>query len=119
MGLGLAWGLLHLINLAHFGLAFLAAYLCYQLAGAGGVDPLATLALIVPLFFVLGVAVQWLLTRFSVSPLNSLLVTFGLTVIIEAVIQYVLDGRLPQARVRLFRGRSCAWAGCSCRCRNC
>ena len=35
LGLSLSWGLLRLINLAHFGLAFLAAYLCYQLvAGA-------------------------------------------------------------------------------------
>ena len=67
--------------------AFLAAYLCYQLASVGGMDPLLTLALIVPLFFVLGVAVQWLLARFSVSPLNSLLATFGLTAIIEAGIQ--------------------------------
>ena len=33
-------------------------------------------------------AVQWLLSRFAVSPLNSLLVTFGLTVIIEAGIQW-------------------------------
>ena len=88
MGLGLTWGLLHVINLAHFGLAFLAAYLCYQLA-AGGMDPLATLAIIVPLFFVLGVAMQALLMRFRVSPLNSLLATFGLTAIIEAGIQYV------------------------------
>src|SRR6478672_4957172 len=88
LGLGLAWGLLHVINLAHFGLAFLAAYLCYQLAGAGGVDPLATLALIVPLFFALGGAGQWLLSRFKVSPLNSLLATFGLMAIIEAAIQY-------------------------------
>jgi branched-subunit amino acid ABC-type transport system permease component len=64
MGLGLTWGLLHVINLAHFGLAFLAAYLCYQLA-AGGMDPLATLAIIVPLFFVLGVAMQALLMRFA------------------------------------------------------
>jgi branched-chain amino acid transport system permease protein len=87
MGLGLAWGLLHVINLAHFGLAFLAAYLCYQLSGAG-MDPLATLALIVPLFFALGVAVQWVLSRFAVSPLNSLLATFGLTAIIEALIQH-------------------------------
>jgi branched-chain amino acid transport system permease protein len=88
LGLGLAWGLLHVINLAHFGFAFLAAYLCYQLAGVGGMDPLATLALIVPLFFALGVAVQWLLSRFAVSPFNSLLATFGLTAIIEAAIQY-------------------------------
>jgi len=87
LGLGLAWGLLHVINLAHFGFAFLAAYLCYQLASVGGVDPLATLLLIVPLMAALGVLVQWLLARFSVSPLNSLLATFGLTAIIEAGIQ--------------------------------
>ena len=89
LGLGLAWGLLHVINLAHFGFAFLAAYVCYQLATVGGVDPLATLALIVPLFAALGAAVQWLLTRFSVSPLHSLLATFGLTAIIEAAIQSI------------------------------
>ena len=89
LGLGLAWGLLHVINLAHFAFAFLAAYLCYQLASVGGMDPLLTLAFIVPLFFALGVAVQWLLARFAVSPLNSLLATFGITAIIEAGIQGV------------------------------
>jgi branched-chain amino acid transport system permease protein len=88
LGLGLTWGLLHVINLAHFALAFLAAYLCYQLAGSGGMDPLATLAIIVPLFFAIGVAIQWLLARFRVSPFNSLLATFGLTAIIEAGIQH-------------------------------
>jgi branched-chain amino acid transport system permease protein len=87
LGLGLSWGLLHIINLAHFGFAFLAAYLCYQLASVGGMDPLLTLVLIVPLFAALGVAVQWLLARFTVSPLNSLLATFGITAIIEAGIQ--------------------------------
>jgi branched-chain amino acid transport system permease protein len=89
LGLGLTWGLLHIINLAHFGFAFLAAYLCYQLASVGGMDPLATLLIIVPLFAVLGVVVQWLLARFTVSPLNSLLATFGLTAIIEAGIQAI------------------------------
>jgi len=89
LGIGLTWGLLHIINLAHFAFAFLAAYLCYQLAGVGGMDPLLTLAIIVPLFAALGVAVQWLLARFSVSPLNSLLATFGLAAIIEAGIQAI------------------------------
>ncbi|HVJ73099.1 MAG TPA: branched-chain amino acid ABC transporter permease [Casimicrobiaceae bacterium] len=88
LGLGLTWGLLHVINLAHFGLAFLAAYVCYQLVGSYGVDPFLTLAVIVPVFFTLGMAMQWLLMRFRVSPLNSLLATFGLTAIIEALIQY-------------------------------
>src|SRR5205085_3023929 len=87
LGLGLSWGLLHNINLAHFAFAFLAAYLCYQLASVGGVDPLLTLVLIVPLFAALGIAVQWLIARFRVSPLNSLLATFGLTAVVEAGIQ--------------------------------
>jgi branched-chain amino acid transport system permease protein len=89
LGLSLSWGLLHIINLAHFAFAFLAAYLCYQLASVGGMDPLLTLALIVPLFAALGIAVQWLLARFAVSPLNSLLATFGLAAIVEAGIQAV------------------------------
>ena len=32
LGLSLSWGLLRQINLAHFALAFLAAYLCWQLS---------------------------------------------------------------------------------------
>ena len=108
LGLGLSWGLLHLINLAHFAFAFLAAYVCYQLATVGGIDPFATLAIIVPSFFLLGMLVQWLLARFAVSPLNSLLATFGLTAIVEAVIQAIwtadfrkLDSSYAQQKFRI------------------
>src|SRR5438094_9844782 len=89
LGLTLSWGILRQINLAYFALAFLAAYLCYQLSTVGGVDPLVTLLLIAPCFFVVGVALQWIFARFRVSPFNSLLVTFGLTVIVESVIQAI------------------------------
>ena len=89
LGLSLAWGLLGQINLAHFALAFLGAYVTYQLATVGGLDPLVTLVVIVPAFFAIGVAMQWLFTRFRVSPLNSLLVTFGFTVIVETLIQAI------------------------------
>ena len=85
LGLSLSWGLLRQINLAHFALAFLAAYLCYQLSQR--MDPLVTLVVIVPAFALLGVAIQWVFARFQVTPFNSLLVTFGLTVIVEAIIQ--------------------------------
>ena len=87
LGLSLSWGILRQINLAHFALAFLGAYLCYQLSAVGGMDPLATMLVIVPGFFVIGVALQWVFARFRISAFNSLLVTFGLTVIIESVIQ--------------------------------
>ncbi len=89
LGLSLSWGLLRQINLAHFALAFLGAYLCYQFSAKGGMNPLATLVVIVPVFFVLGAALQWVFARFKVTPFNSLLVTFGLTVIIEAAIQAI------------------------------
>lgn len=89
LGLGLSWGLLRLINLAHFAFAFLAAYICYQLSTVGGMDPLTTLAVLVPAFFALGVALQWVMARFALTPLNSLLLTFGLTGIVEALIQTI------------------------------
>jgi branched-chain amino acid transport system permease protein len=88
LGLSLSWGLLRLINLAHFAFAFLAAYLCYQMATMG-MDPLLTLAVIVPFFFVLGAGLHWVMVRFSVTPFNSLLLTFGLTGIVESVIQSI------------------------------
>jgi branched-chain amino acid transport system permease protein len=87
LGLGLTWGLLRQINLAHFGFVFLAAYLSYQMATEWGIDPLATLLVLPPLFFLLGVGMQWLLARFEITPFNSLLVTFGITVVIESIIQ--------------------------------
>ena len=89
LGLGLTWGLLRQINLAHFGLVFLGAYLSYQLATVWQVDPLLTLLIIPPLFFAIGVAMQWLLARFSITPFNSLLVSFGITVVMESAIQGV------------------------------
>jgi branched-chain amino acid transport system permease protein len=88
LGLGLSWGLLRIINLAHFAFAFLAAYLCYQLASKG-MDPLATLALIVPLFFGIGAALHALMARFRLTTFGSLLLTFGLTGIVESLIQAI------------------------------
>ncbi|HEY1720938.1 MAG TPA: branched-chain amino acid ABC transporter permease [Magnetospirillaceae bacterium] len=88
LGLSLSWGMLRQINLAHFALAFLGAYLTYQL-GSHGWDPLLTLIVIVPAFFVFGVAMHWVFARLAVTPFNSLLATFGLAVIIESAIQFV------------------------------
>jgi branched-chain amino acid transport system permease protein len=88
LGLSLSWGMLRQVNLAHFALAFLGGYLTYQLAAVAKVDPLVTLAITAPAFFALGLALHWFLSRFAVSLLNTLLVTFGLTSIIEAGIQW-------------------------------
>jgi branched-chain amino acid transport system permease protein len=88
LGLSLSWGLLRLVNLAHFALAFLGAYLTYQLGTAFRLDPWLAVLLIVPAFFVLGAALHLVFARFRVGELTSLLVTFGITVILESVIQW-------------------------------
>lgn len=89
LGLGLTWGMLRQINLAHFGLVFLAAYLSFHMSMVWHMDPLLNLLILPPLFFLIGVGMQWVLARFEISPFNSLLVTFGITVVIESGIQAV------------------------------
>jgi branched-chain amino acid transport system permease protein len=88
LGLSLSWGMLRQVNLAHFALAFLGGYVTFQLAAVAKVDPFLSLAVTVPAFFALGIALHWFLGRFRVTLLNTLLVTFGLTSIIEAGIQW-------------------------------
>jgi branched-chain amino acid transport system permease protein len=88
LGLSLSWGLLRLVNLAHFALALLGAYLTYQLGTALHLAPWAAAALIVPLFFVLGLGLHAVFAHFRVTEFTSLLVTFGVAVILESVIQW-------------------------------
>jgi branched-chain amino acid transport system permease protein len=88
LGLSLSWGLLRLVNLAHFALALLGAYLTYQLGTAYHVPPWLAAMAIVPLFFLLGLGLHAVFTYFRVTEFTSLLVTFGLTVILESLIQW-------------------------------
>ena len=86
VGLTLTWGLLRVINLAHFGLILIGGYLTFELATNVGMDPLVTLVVTVPLLFVAGAALQWGLDRFGLSEFNSLLVTFGLLIVVIQVV---------------------------------
>ncbi|MBM3218665.1 MAG: branched-chain amino acid ABC transporter permease [Candidatus Rokubacteria bacterium] len=88
LGLSLSWGLLRLVNLAHFALALLGAYLTYQLGTALHLSPWVAAIVLVPAFFGLGIALHLLFARFRVTEFTSLLVTFGIAVILESVIQW-------------------------------
>jgi branched-chain amino acid transport system permease protein len=89
LGIGLGWGLLRQINLAHFAWVFLSAYITYELKTRLGIDPLISLVVLVPLFAALGMALQAVFARFAITPFNSLLVTFGITVSVEALLQWI------------------------------
>ena len=88
LGLSLSWGLLRLVNLAHFALALLGAYLTYQLGATLHTPPWVAAAAIVPAFFLAGMGLHLVFAYFRVSEFTSLLVTFGLTVILESLIQW-------------------------------
>src|SRR4051794_39873674 len=81
IGLSVTWGVLRVINLAHFGLILIGAYLTFQLATSWGIDPLLTLVVTVPAMFVAGAALQWIFDRLALTEFNSLLVSFGLLII--------------------------------------
>lgn len=89
VGLSLTWGMLRVINLAHFAVILVSAYLTYELATSLRVDPLLTILAIAPLMFVLAAAVQWLFQASRISEFNSLLVSFGLLIVaIQLVTNY-------------------------------
>ena len=89
LGLGLSWGFLGQINLSHFAFVFLSAYLSFEFVNKLGIDPLVCLIIFPPIFFFIGIFLHWLIRRFRITPFNSLLLTFGLTVIIESFIQWI------------------------------
>ena len=80
IGLSLTWGLLRVINLTHFAMILLSAYLTYELAAGLRIDPLLSIVLTVPVMFFLGAAVQWLFQAARISEFNSLLVSFGILI---------------------------------------
>jgi branched-chain amino acid transport system permease protein len=89
LGLSLSWGLLRLVNLSHFALAFLGAYLTYHLGTNFGFPIWMPVLIIVPAFFLAGVALHAVFVRFRVGEFASMLVTFGITILIESLIQWI------------------------------
>ena len=103
LGLTLSWRYLRIINLSHFALIFLAAYLTYELSGHG-IHPLVAGTILLPVFFGLGMAQQALLLRFKVSEFSSVIVTFGVTIIVESLIQWIWSADFIRVEKRLARG---------------
>jgi branched-chain amino acid transport system permease protein len=96
LGLSLTWGLLKVINLAHFALILGSAYITYQITSSTGVDPLLSALALVPLMFIVGVAIHWVIERFEVDEFNSLLLSFGLFIIAIRLISIVWSADFRQ-----------------------
>jgi len=92
-GLSLMFGVMRLVNLAHGDLAVLAAFGSVVLVDQLHMNPWETLIVVVPLMAVLGYALQrWLLNlTVGATPLPSILVTFGLSIIIANTLLQVFS----------------------------
>jgi branched-chain amino acid transport system permease protein len=87
-GLSLLFGVMRVINLAHGDLAVVAAYLALALAPATGLPAWWSVVVVVPVFALFGYLLQRLLIQQALDrgAFTTLLVTFGLSVVIENVL---------------------------------
>jgi branched-chain amino acid transport system permease protein len=84
-GLSLTFGVMRLVNIAHGDFIVLAAYLALVAVESLSLHPLASMAIVAPAMFAIGYVLQRGLLNFTLGEdvLPPLLVTFGLSVIIE------------------------------------
>src|SRR3989337_1968932 len=84
-GLSLIFGIMRLVNLAHGDLIVLAAFVVLGLTRALGVGPFLGTLVAMPVLFAFGYALQHTLLNRALGKdiLPPLLVTFGLSIIIQ------------------------------------
>jgi branched-chain amino acid transport system permease protein len=90
-GLSLMFGVMRIVNLAHGDLAVLAAFLAYSVMSATPLGAFWAVVVVVPVFAAFGYGLQRGLFQRSlaISPLSTLLVTFGLSVVIQNLLQQI------------------------------
>jgi branched-chain amino acid transport system permease protein len=117
-GLSLIFGVMRLVNIAHGDLIVLAAYVSLMMTQGLGVDPLTSLLLVVPVMAIIGYALQRGLLNRTLGDdlLPPLLVTFGLSIIIQNGLLelFTADSRKLQAgaiEIQTFQLVQGVWVG--------
>ncbi|MFC2967800.1 branched-chain amino acid ABC transporter permease [Acidimangrovimonas pyrenivorans] len=89
LGMALVWGVLNIVNLSHGALIMLGGYAVYFLFTLAGIDPFLALPLGMAVMFAFGYGLQRHLLNLIVRSkmINTLLITFGLDVVITYLAQ--------------------------------
>ncbi|MFW6773959.1 branched-chain amino acid ABC transporter permease [Nocardioides sp. CPCC 205120] len=101
-GLTLYFGVMRVVMIAHSAFLILAAYLAWFFHRETGLDPLLSLVVTVPLFFVIGYLMQrGLISRLRPATLTmmSVLLTFAIALTIEGLLGFFFTG--TQRRINL------------------
>jgi branched-chain amino acid transport system permease protein len=120
IGLSLMFGVMRLVNLAHGDISVVAAYLALVVVQSTGISPLLVMLLIIPIMFGLGYILQRWLLNFTLrgdDVLPPILVTFGLSIIIQNVLLEIFSadsrgldaGRIEDASLRIGGGIAIGW----------
>ncbi len=97
-GLTLVFGVMEIINIGQGALIIMGAYLSYALEQNLHIDLFLGLLITMPVMFVFGVLIEWLFIR----PIKrdrtmlSILVTFGIALMIEAILNILFSANLVQ-----------------------
>jgi branched-chain amino acid transport system permease protein len=96
LGLGLVFGVMRVLNVAHGPLLMLGAYTTFGLFHWFGLNPYLSLLVSMPALFVVGVVLQRLLVRRVVDApeLSSLLLTFGVSIALVNLAQLAFTSDL-------------------------
>ena len=114
-GLAVIYGVMRIINLAHAGILMLGAYTTFFLFTRFHLDPFLSLIVVLPLFFLFGVALYLLivrrLPRSGATPsMESLLLLFGLWLVLQNL-AYALWGGDTQSILTGYTMKSVELAG--------
>lgn len=111
MGLTLIYGVLHIINFAHGALMTVGMYTAFVMVANTGLDPYASIVIVVAVLFVIGASIQRLLINpiMDQSLEKKLLLTLGLSIFIENLLLVVFTPtpraiQLPYAQGSLSLG---------------
>ena len=103
-GLTLIFGVMKVINIAHGALLILGAFFTFTLWDEMGIDPLLAILITTPVFFALG----WVMYSATIRPLrgaplsSTVLLTFGLALVFEAIMGIVWGNQSRSARPSYF-----------------
>jgi len=118
-GLSLIFGVMRLVNIAHGDLIVLAAFVGLAVVQGTGLHPFISLIFVIPIMFGLGYALQRGLLNLTLGHdiLPPLLVTFGLSIIIQNVLLEVFSadtqrlqiGTLSTASIQIGGSLAIGW----------
>jgi branched-chain amino acid transport system permease protein len=96
LGLGLIFGVMRVLNVAHGPILMLGAYVTYWLFSTVGLNPYLSLLISMPILFLFGMVLQRFLVRRVVDApeLSSLLLTFGVAIALVNLAQLAFTSDL-------------------------